>query len=70
VPWQLTTGAVTVPSHVAPAMHIPLHWTLSSPGSQATVTSGGMQLTAPVQFAVHIASTFASTVHWPPEIAS
>jgi hypothetical protein len=48
-------------------LHIPLHWPLSCPGSQATVTSGGVQFAAPVHFPWQSAWTLASTVHCPPD---
>src|SRR6185437_11471228 len=50
------------------ALQVPLHWTESSPGWQATVMSGGVQFAMALQLPSQLASTFASTVHWPPEI--
>src|SRR5258708_28807179 len=51
-PWQLAT-AVTDPSHHAFALHVPLHWPESCPGSQRTSTVGGVQLAEPVHCASH-----------------
>jgi len=57
---------VADPSQVAFTLHVPPHVTESSPGSQATVTSGGVQLALPLQLASHDASAFTSTVQPPP----
>ena len=58
----MTTGAVTLPSHVAPALQVPEHWTESSPGWQLAVTEGGVQLALPLQLASQLACAFTSTV--------
>src|ERR1700690_2133059 len=61
---------MAVPSHVALALHVPLHCTLSCPGSQATVTSGGVHVASPLQVAVQLACALTSTWHPPPVTAS
>src|SRR6202041_3545060 len=68
-PWQFA-AAMTEPSHVALTLHVPAHCTESDPGAQSAVTSGAVQLALPVQFAWHMASADALTVHSPPEIES
>jgi hypothetical protein len=68
-PWHCASTEAE-PSHVAMAMHVPEHWTESSPGSQLAVTSGGVQLALPVHDAWQLASADALTVHSPPEIES
>jgi hypothetical protein len=68
-PWQLAC-AVTDPSHVAIAMHMPLHWPVSSPGLQRAVTLPGWQEPDALHVPSQLTCALALTVHWPPEIDS
>jgi hypothetical protein len=57
---------VALPSQTAFTAHEPPHTTLRSPGSQDTVTSGGVQLVLPVHVASQFASASAATWQPPP----
>jgi hypothetical protein len=50
------------PSHVADALHVPLHWPVSSPGEQRAVTLPGVHDALPVQFPSHV--TWALALSW------